>query len=138
MASKDYPDPIADWFARHRVKLAVAVFVVIMLGNLPQLLKGTTSGIVGFVYAAAFFGLLSWSWASRQDRGQAGYWFKFATVWTVFLLVQIGLVVLMLALGNRFQVRWLVPLVLVALYALIHWWRYRGIKSGKPFSVQRD
>jgi hypothetical protein len=137
MASKDYPDPIADWFRRHRVKLAVILFVFIMLGRLPQLFEGTTRGIVGFVYAAAFFGLLSWSWASRQDRSEAGYWFKFATLWTIFLVVQIGMVVLSLVRGDPFQGRWLVPIILVALLALGHWWPYRRIKSGKSFPIQR-
>jgi hypothetical protein len=137
VASKDYPDPIADWFQRHRVKLAVIVFVVIMLGRLPQLFEATTRGIVGFVYAAVFFGLLSWSWGSRQDRSEAGYWFKFAILWTVFLVVQTGIVVLSLARGNPFQGRWLVPIILVALFALVNWWPYRRIKRGKPFPVQR-
>lgn len=137
VASKDYPDPIADWFKRHRVKLAVIVFVVIMLGRLPQLSEGTTRGVVAFVYAAAFFGLLSWSWGSRQDRSEAGYWLKFATLWTVFLVVQIGMVALSLARGNPFQGRWLVPIILVALFALVHWWSYRRIKSGKRFPIQR-
>jgi hypothetical protein len=137
MASKDYPDPIAEWFRRHRVKLALGVFVVIMLGRLPQLLEGTTGGKVGFVYGAAFFGLLSWSWASDQDRREADYWFKFATLWTVFLVVQIGMVVLSLALGNPFQWRWFVPIVIVALLAMGNWWPYRRIKSGKPFPRER-
>ncbi|HSE10928.1 MAG TPA: hypothetical protein VLB29_19860 [Nocardioidaceae bacterium] len=137
MASKDYPDPIADWFKRHRVKLAVLVFVVLMLGRLPQLFEGTTRGIVGFGYAAAFFGLLSWSWGTRQDRSEASYWLKFATLWSVFLIVQMGMVVLSLARGNAFQGRWLFPIILVALLALGHWWPYRRIKSGKPFPIQR-
>jgi hypothetical protein len=137
VASKDYPDPIADWFKRHGVKLAVTVFVVIMLSRLPQLFEGTTRGIVGFVYTAAFFGLLSWSWGSRQNRSEAAYWFKFATLWTALLVIQIGTVVLSLARGNPFQWRGLVSITLVALFALLHWWPYSRIKSGKPFPIQR-
>ena len=107
-----------------------------MLGRLPQF-EGTPRGIVDFVYAAAFFGLLSWSWGSRQDRSEAGYWFKFATLWTVFLVLQIGMVGLSLARGNPLQGRWLVPIILVSLLALVHWRPYRRIKSGKPFPIQR-
>ena len=58
MASADYPDPLTDWFRRHRVKLALLLFAFIMLGRLPGLLEGTTAGLVNFLYGAAFFGLL--------------------------------------------------------------------------------
>jgi hypothetical protein len=43
------------------------------------------------------------------------------------------MVVLSLALGNPFQWRWFVPIVIVALLAMGNWWPYRRIKSGKPF-----
>lgn len=137
MTSTDNPDPIADWFKRHRVKLALIVLVVILLGRLPELIEGTTRGLVEFVYAAAFFGLLTWGWGSRQDRSEATYWLKFAALWTAFLVTQIGMVLISLALDNAFQGRWLVPIVLVALLALAHWMPYRRIRNGKPFPARR-
>lgn len=73
--------------------------------------------------------------APGQKRGRL--WFKFATLWTLFLVVQIGMVVLSLARGNPSRGVGLVPTILVALLALGLWWPYRRIKSGKPFPIQR-
>ena len=135
MASKDYPDPIADFFKRNRVKFAVVIFVVIMLGRIPGLFDGT-AGIVNFAYGAAFFGLLSWSWASRQDRNEASYYLKFGTLWTILLAVQVGMILVSLARGNDFQGRWMIGLVFVGLFVLMNLVPYFRIKSGKPWPPQ--
>lgn len=136
MASSDNSDPIGSWFDRHRVKLAIGVLAVILLGRLPDLLDGTARGILGFVYAAAFFGLLTWGWGTRQDRSEASYWRKFALLWTGFLVVQLALVTFSLARGNEFEGRWLVPIGVAAVLVIVHWLPYRRIRSGKAFPVR--
>ena len=130
VASADYPDPLSDWFKRHRVKLALLVFAFIMLGRLPQLLEGTVAGVANFVYGAAFFGLLTWGFASRKDRWDPGYWRRLAIAWTTFLAVQIAMVLVGLIRGNDFQGRWLVPIVIVALLAGGNWFAYRRSRGG--------
>lgn len=126
-------DPIADWFRRHRLKLAFAFLVVVLLGRVPELVTGGVKGVVNFIYAAAFFGLVAWELGSSHDRSDAAHWRKFGLLWTALLLVQVGLMAASLARGNEFQGQGLLPLGIVGLMALTHWLPYRRIKSGKPF-----
>ena len=133
----DHPDPIADWFKRHRVTLAWVIFLVLLLGRVPRLDEGTT-GIVAFVYGTVFTGLLSWSFGTRQDWSEAGHHLKFGTLWTILLAAQIAMVAHSVARGNAFQGRWLVPMALVALLALSNWIPYRRIRSGRPWPPQPE
>lgn len=138
MASRDHPAPLADWFRRNRTRLAWVAWLLLAAGGVPDLLEGTLDGFVDFAYRAVFFGLLSWSWGSSQDRAQAQYWRRFAVGWSILLVVQVALTVLALARGKDFSGGWLVGVGVVLLLAIFYWLPYRRIKHGGAWPPQRE
>jgi len=130
MGSAHEHDPIADWFNRHRLGLAIALFAVIVLGSAVHVIRDGVSGVLGFVHSAAFGGLLVWMWlGSRLDQNRPEIWAKAIVGWSVLLTFDLALQVLAIVRGN-FSVRGLIPLVLVGLMLWLSVTTHRRTRRG--------
>jgi hypothetical protein len=135
VASKDYPDPLAAWFRRNRLWLALALWVLLVLGGVEGLVSDGANGVVSFVYRAAFWGLLCWTWGSRANRNRPDFWVKWVAGWGA-LFVAGGALVVAAAVRGRFAPLTLVPCGFMALFLWQGIHSYRRTRRGLTWSRQ--
>ncbi len=125
MASKDYPDPLADWFKRNRHWLALSAWLFSYTRQPSSLLRRNAHQLADQFYLHRR--ILRCSvlvLSSRLDRNGRGYWGRLLAAWEVVLLGELAIGVTSLV-RDIWRPSWLITMGLTALFFLFAFIPYR-------------
>ena len=131
----DYPDPLTDWFRRNRHWLALALWVVFLMGGVFDLVTAGVNGVISFAHQAIFGGLLCWLVGSRKDRDQPEFWVRFILGWGLLLVAEAA-VVIVATLRDNFEPATLLTLVFITLLLWFSVSSYRRTRKGLTWNRQ--
>ena len=135
MPSKDLPDPLTEWFRRNRGWLLLAVWLVMLVDVIDDLMTDGVNGAIRFFHRAIYLGLLFWFLGSRRDKDQPEFWRRFIAGWAALFVAEAALVIIAAARGN-FDPLTLATMVFTALMFGFCVVAYRRIQRGLTWNRQ--